>query len=246
MIKGKRFALFIVLITVCISGRAWPQQSPTKSQELAKWIMGIVVEKAKENEKQKRDSVTYDKRVIKSNLQRNPPQILETSVYQVCGQKGQSFERLVEKDGRPVRNARPKMSMLDLNSILLERYDFNLEGEELKEGRWYYIISFKPKEPIEKLPFENRYDEGINRTSGQLYVDIEKFYLRQMDGKLTNTFPKALGIFEMKDFTILFEQEEFEGVTVPSHLVLTYRYRVFWGETHEKLEYTYSNRQKIQ
>lgn len=219
-------------------------QYSDKPQELATWIMGIVVQKARENEKQKRDLVTYDKKVVKSNIQRNPPRVLETSVYSVYGENGRSFEKLKERNGRNITNARPEMSQWDLNSIITERYDFNLEKEEFMEGRWYYVISFKPKEPIDKLPFEDRLDEGFNRAVGYLFIDLEKFYLKRMEGRLSNRFTKALSIFEMKDFSLTFEQSEFEGIIVPSSLVLTYRYRVFWGETSEKLEYSYSNHQK--
>lgn len=242
---GIRPAIFLLLIIVFFSSKAWPQQSPTKSQELAKWIMSIVIERAQENEKIKRSYTAYDKKVVKTNLQKNPPQTIETSVYQVYGEGGKSLEKLKERDRRPIRNARPEISMLDFNAILIERYNFNLEREELIEGRGYYVINFKPKEPIDKLPFEDRFDEGINRTTGHLYVDMEKFYLKSMEGRLISTFVKALSIFEMKDFTIVFKQEEFEGVVVPSSLVLTYKYRVFWGDTYEKLEHTYENRQKL-
>ena len=223
---------------------AWPQQNSTKPQELAKWIMGIVVAKAQENEKIKRSHITYDKKVIKYNFEINPPKIMETSIYQIYGQNGQSFEKLVQRNGQPVRNARPEIGMADFNSILLERYNFNLNREELIDGRWYYVIDFRPREPIDKLPLKNRLDEGINRTAGYLYIDMEKYYLKQMKGHLIASFGKGLNIFEMQDFTFLFEQEIFEGVVVPSSIVLTYKYRVFWGETREKLEYTYSNRRK--
>lgn len=240
-----RLSVSLLIILLFLSGNANSQENREKSKELAGWIMKIVVRKAKENEEIKRKSIAYDKKITKSNLGENPPQIVETSIYEIYGNNGKSMERLKEKNGHKVNNARPEISELNLDIILIERYEFDLEGEELINGRGYYIISFKPKEPIGKLPFENRMDEGINRTKGRLYVDMERFYVQKLEGRLTGTFTKALSIFEMKDFNIDMRQEEFEGIIVPSSLVLVYKYRVFWGDTHEKLEYVYSNRKKV-
>ena len=241
---GPRLALTasLLIIGLLLPQDTASQSSPTKSQELAKWIMGIVLEKGQENEKLKRAHVTYNKKVIKSNLKKYPPQVLETSIFHIYGQNGQSFEKLIERDQRPTRNAQAEVSKLDFNTILLQRYDFNLDRDEFVNGRGYYVIGFKPKEPIDKLPFEDRLDEGLNRAAGYLYVDMEKLYLKRMEGKLNNSFSKGWGAFEMEDFSLIFEQEEYERIIVPSSLVLTYKYRVFWGDTHEKIEYFYNNR----
>lgn len=217
-----------------------PEDTKT-SQDLASWIMHIVIDKGEENEKIKRNHITYDKRMVTYNLKNNPPLVIESSVVEIYGDDNKSMERLKEQDGRPVRNARPKQGQFDFNRVLTERYDFNLEKEVFENGRGYYRISFQPKEPINKLPFENRFDEGINRMAGYLLVDMEKFYVKQLEGHLIQSFTKALGIFEMRDFTLNLEQEEFEGAVVPKFMVVTYRYRVF-RETYEKQEYFYSNR----
>lgn len=214
----------------------------TSKEELAKWIINIVLEKGRDNERMKKEYIIYDKTVIKYNLGENPPQEKERLVYEIYGQNGRSMERLKEKDGKPVKNSQPEASKLNFNELIVERYDLNLEREIISDGRGYYVISFKPKN--EQLPFNDRLDEGINRTAGYLYVDMEKFYLKRLEGKLTNSFSKAMNIFEMKEFSIEYEQEEFESVVVPSKMVLNYKYRVFWGDTHEELRYLYSNRQR--
>ena len=248
--KGKCMKLWVILpILLLFSGNAIaqsttdqePQDKP--SGKLANWIMHLVVNKGEENEQIKRDRITYNKKVVKYDLKKTPPQIIETSIYQIFGDGGKSLERLIEKNGKLIKNDRPKPGKLSFNEILLERYNFNLEKEELIDGRGYYVISFKPKEPMNRLPINDRMDEGVNRTAGILYVDMEKFYLKRMEGNLTKNFSKALGIFEMRDFSIIFEQEEFEEVIVPSSIVVTYKFNiVLWGETYEKLEYSYSDR----
>ncbi|OGN00524.1 MAG: hypothetical protein A3B91_01100 [Candidatus Yanofskybacteria bacterium RIFCSPHIGHO2_02_FULL_41_29] len=235
-------AILLILPGSVTPGEAQPQQVQTGSKELADWIMKLVLEKGHENEKLKRDLIKYDKTITKSSLERNPPRVIETSVYEIYGLNGNSFEKLKERNGQQIRNARSETSKLNFNDILLKRFDFDLKGEELMDGRGYYIISFKPKEPINSLPFDDRMDEGINRMTGSLYIDMEKFYLKRLEGRLTNSFTRIMNIFEMKDFSIKFEQEEFEKIIVPKHLELTYRYRVILGETHERLEYSYNNR----
>ena len=224
-----------------------PDNKPvsTQSTELAEWIMKIVVDKGEQNEKIKRRQVTYNKVVTKSDMGKNPPQIKETSVYEIFGRDEESLELLKEKNGRPIRNAQPEKGKFNPNVILLERYMFDLIKIDFINGRGYYMIAFKPKEPIDQLPFNDRMDEGINRAAGYLQIDMEKFYLVRMEGKLINKFSKALSIFEMKDFVLIFEQEEFEGVVVPKYMSLIYKYRVFWGDTHEKLEYVYNNRKFV-
>lgn len=244
--RPSKWLLFGVFLIFIISAtEISPQTEKQSSKDLGRWIMGIVVKKAQENEILKRERIVYDKKVAKYNLSETPSEIIETSVYEIYGHLGKSMEKLKEKNGKKINNAKPEASELNLDTILLERYEFNLEREEMIGERGYYIISFKPKEPIGRLPFETRRDEAINRTRGNLYIDMEKFYVRRLEGQLLETFTKALSIFEMKDFTIDIRQEEFEGIIVPSSLVLIYKYRVFWGDTHEKLEYNYLNRRII-
>ena len=122
-----------------------------------------------------------------------------------------------------------------------ERYDFQLFGEELINGRGYFLITFQPKEPISRLPFNNRMDEGINRMHGFLYVDIEDLHVWKLEGQLTKSFSQAANIFEMKNFQIVLTQEKRFGVVVPLSLNITYSYRVLWRHTSESLIYTYSD-----
>jgi len=236
--------IFLFFILFLKTGFCQNSQNNPKSEALARWIMDITIKKNLENEAIKRQYVTYRKHVLKYNLEKDSSNAVanETEVYEIYGQNGNSMERLVQKGRRRIQNSVPKKSAIDFNNILAERYVFNLEREEIIDGRGYYIISFRPKEPINALPVKVRIDEGINRMIGTLRIDMENFHLKKLDGHLGYELKKGWGIFEMKSFTINLRQEEFESILVPDSMVITYEYHVLFGSTHEKLEYSYSDR----
>ena len=241
--------LTAIALFLPLSSSSYSQTQDQTSEKLGTWIMERVIRNAEENEKIKRDHITYNKTVYKRNLEKDPPELKSVERFNIYGNEGQSIEKLVERaainKGKvtkkvAVTNAKPQVSNLNFNSIIGERYNFRLVGEELLNGRGYFLIAFQPKEPLDQLPFNERLDEGINRMYGTLYVDIEELYVWKLEGQLTASFSKAASIFEMKDFSIILMQERKFGVVVPLSLTITYRYRVFFGHTHERLIYTYS------
>ena len=216
------------------------------NDSFADWLMPKVLANLDVNEKVRRKFVTYDKIRTIDNLGRNPALRKSTEKFQIYGRGSRSYEKLIWKNGQIQNNQRPKESMLDLHQILSERYVYSAQmpREKTKDGRWYFVIDFKPKAQ-DKLPWNNLEDEGINRLEGSLWIDIETMDIIRMEGAIPQPFNGRKGIFftySVYEFRMNMEQEVFSGVMVPKKGEFIMHFDS-WAipETYEKHTYTYEN-----
>ena len=122
--------------------------------------------------------------------------------------------------------------------------NFRKVREEIIDGRGYFVITFEPNAPPDKLPSEDLYDKGINRSTGILYVDMEKFYVRRFESKITEGFSAYL-FGQAEDFQLFVEQEEKFGVVVPKQVVYMVRGSFLWIKHHERKSSTYGNHKDL-
>src|SRR3989344_2589659 len=106
----------MMLSFIFIPDQTLKSQPAQEDQEMANWIMKKVVEKSLENERIKRQYITYDKHQITEDLTTKPIKT-KTEIFQIYGQNGQSMERLIESGGRPVKE-RGRASQLDFTNTL--------------------------------------------------------------------------------------------------------------------------------
>ena len=143
---------------------------------------------------------------------------------------------------------RGKPSGLDFNDTLANKYlprmNFRKIREEIIDGRGYFVITFEPNAPLNKLPSEDLYDRGINRSTGTLYVDMEKFYVKRFESKIIEGFSAYL-FGQAEDFQLFVEQEEKFGVVVPKQVTYTGKGHLFWMKYHERKSSTYGNHKDL-
>lgn len=241
MNKKTCLVLLVSVILLFFDKMAKAQESAKSEEEFTAWLMKKVAEKAAENEKIKRDYLTYDKTVTKYDMRGGFSKARGVETFRVYGEHGKSMEKMTEKNGRKI-NTKPEESELDFGRIMAERFDFSFKEQVLINGRGYFVINFKPKTPINKLPFNNDMDECINRMSGVLYIDVEKLYMYRLQGRLMSPFKKGpFGLLNIKGFSLRVEQEEKFGVIVPKYIEITLIGRVVFSDLNEGHVYTYSN-----
>lgn len=244
-----RFLIVTTIVATLSPTRVQSQQKQTgeKSQdELVEWIMNRVIEKSLENEKIKRQFITYDKYQTIEDLTNNPP-TQEKEVFNIYGENGQSMERRIRVSGRSVRE-RSKASTLDFTKTLAEKYlprmIFRKIREEIINGRGYFVITFEPKDSPDRLPTKDWIDRGINHSSGVLYVDMEKLFIWKFESRITEIF-SAYFFGQAENFQIYVEQEEKFGIVVPKQVVYTIKYKFLWITTHERKTSTYGNHKDL-
>ena len=202
--------------------------------------MGHVIEKARQNEVAKRAHLTFFKHVVFENMETQPPTIIKTETYRIVGNNGRSLEQLIRRNGIPITTAPLSPGTFDFGEALATRYTFTLQGEEIINERAYFRIIFEPKEPRERLPTHTREDEGINRMTGVVLVDMEDFTVWKVEGRVDESFRKA-GIFKLNHFELTFEQERKFDIMVPKTMIIVLNYSTLGFETHERRTYTYSD-----
>ncbi len=247
MRKKLPFLLIFSILFLVFSANLKSQQD----DRLAVWIMEKVIEKSLENEKIKRQYVTYDKYQRIEDLTKQPPKIKKES-YRIYGENGYSMERLFEitdeNDKQRLVDEKSKQSKLDFNDMLAKKYlprmTFRKIREEIINGRGYFVITFEPKAPPDQLPSKDLYDNGINRSSGTIYIDMEKFYPWKFESKLVEGF-SAYVVGQAEDFQISVEQEERFGIVVPKQVVYTIKYKFLWITTYERRISTYGNHRDL-
>lgn len=249
--KEKFNFLLILSILFIVSGINPKSQQNEQVDHLAVWIMEKVVEKSLENEKVKRQYITYDKYQQTEDLTKKPTETKEEA-YNIYGENGHSMERLfrvTDETGRQRSvKEKGKQSKLDFNNLLASKYlprmILRKIKEEVVDGRGYFVITFEPKAPPDQLPSEDLYDNGINRSSGIIYVDMEKFYPWKFESRLTTGFTAYL-VGQAEDFQMNVEQEERFEVVVPKKVVYTVKYKFLWITTHERKTSTYGNHRDL-
>lgn len=214
----------------------------------SEFIMKTVLVKTKENEPLKRAGLTY-KRVYDVYNLNEKEQVIDRDKEEVTLVEPGGRERLVERNGKPVRGGSAsgqKFNLLTVFEATTKLHDFSIIRIEMVEGKPSYVISFKPK-PNQKSAGD--VENVIARSEGVMYVDIEKFYIKRLSARMVRPYSpwKALGGFNLSRADIEMVQEEFNGIVVMGSVTITDRYwSLFRGTVFEKQTYTYKDYQQSQ
>lgn len=212
------------------------------------FIIKTVLEKTAENEPLKKATLTYQRIYDVYNLNEQE-QVTNRAKEEVVLIEPGGRERLVEKDGKPVRDGSisgQKFNLLAVFKALTKLHNFSIVRIELVEGRPSYVISFKPK-PNQKSSGD--VENVIVRSEGVMYVDIEKFYIQRLSARMLRPYSpwRALGGFNLSRADIEMVQEEFDGIVVMKSVTITDRYwSVTRGTVFEKQTYTYQDYKQVQ
>jgi hypothetical protein len=224
-------------------------------------IVQKMVERAKawkEKDENEEKQISYSERMVTDKLQ--PDGTLknhEEKVYQVTPVKGEPTPKLVLKNGKPPspsdlkeeearlrkeREASRKRKdsdpddTIELNEELVGKYDFEMVGEEVVEGRPAYVLTFKPKS--KNLPVRRKLDYALNRIAGKVWVDQEDYELAKVDMRLTESAQLWWGLLaSLREFTLAFEQTKLpDGCWFVKHFDMTVDVRFLFARIHQKQE----------
>lgn len=118
----------------------------------------------------------------------------ETRLYESIPIDDSAFERLVEKDGRPLKNKerlkedrreaefREKLNQgkppeedenkrMVFDEDLINRFRFEVQARETVNGLDCWALSFEPRQG--DLPVRRRIDRTLNKSAGRIWVDTE-------------------------------------------------------------------------
>jgi len=214
----------------------------------AQEILKKAIERAKWSDEQKfenkyawmRHQITeqYDS---KGNVKRR-----EDKVYQVFPIDGESYSRLVRKDGKSLagrelrgeqenerkfretvarkkrqpHSAHRKKDYVDdlkFDAVLIARYQWDVTGREAVNGRSAFILSFQPRP---NWPTKRAIDWVLNRAAGRLWVDEKDYEIARVDLHLVENVSAWGGILaSVKKFVLRFEQTKVDQMAwLPSYI----------------------------
>jgi hypothetical protein len=231
-------------------------------------ILDRAIATAKEQQESGAESAyTYLMTVRSEKLDKKGlPKKVETRLYENILLPGGSFERLIEKDGRPLtekekrkeakreKKYREKLEKgedpddnedsMAFDEELIGRYDFALEGIENIEGRPAFVISFKPKPG--KLPARRRIERALNKSRGVIWIDRESYALSRIEFELIESIRIWWGIIGSisKMSGILHFQRIDEEISFPSNFDFYIKGRMLFRSFHQNQQIRWSRIEK--
>jgi len=146
--------------------------------------------------------------------------------HQVYCRKGVTSEKVLTVSGRPQTAGEPQRPAHEgadsrgkeaaskrrhadnrenyLTPEIVDRFNFNLIGEETLNGRPSYQIAFAPKQPA--LPVHHTADRVLNRISGTVWVDAEEFEIARAEfslGSEVQFLGGVIGCLKKLAFTLM-------------------------------------------
>ena len=212
----------------------------------------------KERDENEEKRLAYSKRVVTNKLQADGAlKDREEKVYQVAPVKGEPTPKLIQKNGKPPspsdlkeeearlrkeREASQKRkdsdpeNTIELNEELVGKYDFEVVGEEVVEGRPVYVLNFQPKS--HNLPVRRKIDYVLNRIAGKVWVDEEDYEIAKANMRLTESAQLWWGLVaSLRGFSAAFEQTRLpDGCWFLKHLDWTIDARLLFTTLHQKQE----------
>ncbi|MGO8733434.1 MAG: hypothetical protein ACLQVM_11640 [Terriglobia bacterium] len=224
-------------------------------------IIHNLVERAKawkERDQDEEKQLAYSERVVTNKLQADGAlKDREEKVYQVAPVKGESIPKLIQKNGKPPspsdlkeeearlrkkreasqkRKASEPENAIELNEELVGKYDFEMAGEEVVEGRPVYLLTFQPKS--HNLPVRRKIDYVLNRMAGKVWVDQEDYEIAKANMRLTESAQLWWGVIaSLRRFSAALEQTRLsDGCWFLKHLDSTIDARFLLTTVHQKQE----------
>ena len=213
---------------VTTTTNAWPT---------ADFLVERVVERSAWNEAQQiRNRYSFTRRHITDELtDKGLLKDRQDRVYEATPIGGVSHSRLVLKDGQPLSAKEAKKETekerkaweasttglqqpitpdkgRSINQDLVQRFRFEVIGEEIFRGRRSYVLTMEPKSRV--LPVKQLQDNFFNKLGGKVWIDAADFEVAKAEISLREKVPILLNLVgAMNKFTIHFRKQRLpEGV----------------------------------
>ena len=208
------------------------------NQNPAEFIMRTVIQRALENDDLKKKHLEYKRtyKIEDLNSREEPTRLKKNEVTFISN----GLEKLIEKDGQPVKNGSGSAPGINFDNALANFYEFSLNEKPIimMAGRAYHVINFKPKR--NKNP-NGDIEEILSRLTGTIYIDIEKLFIYKLNAKLAESYKRGWFIYKLGRADIELEQKEFENIVVVNYFKVIDKYYVFGVETFERQMITYTD-----
>ena len=248
MARSLSWRYFLICLMIIFATEPVDSQKPQipVAPDTGESIIKYVLARAKENELQKKELLTYQRVFTINNLDDNEEEI-DTEREEVVLIDFGGKEKVIEAKlhGKPVKKNKttsPRFNLMNILDAMIKLDNFNVVRIEKIEDRHFYVISFNPKS---KMKPNGDTEDVIIRSEGEIYVDIEKFYIKKLSARLIRDYERALGLFSLSRANIEMELDEFKGIVVMKSIILVDKYWIiFKGSTFEKQKFTYKDYRK--
>ena len=201
---------------------------------------------------------TYSHRYHKQELDGGEVAKEIRDVYSVRPRDGEPFYELIEHNGRPAtaedRRREAKLrekfrkqfrsdqdtaaghSGFEFDRELTERFQAELVGRRILNGRSMFVLKFWPREG--KLPVNRRMDYALNKTMGEFWIDAEDYQLARVDFHLmepVKVWAGVLGSIPMLRGTLQLERVD-EGLWLPKKMHLKMLGRVLFSSVDQVVD----------
>ena len=191
----------------------------------------------------------------------------ERRLYEAFPIGEQTFERLVEKDGRPLTPQEEQKELkrrrefensvrkgestdaegqrVSFDEDLVQRYVFRLEGLEQRRGRSTYRLSYEPRSG--KLPVNRRIDRALNKADGKIWVDAESFEISAVTFNLREKMKLWWGIIgSISELSGRVERAEIEpDAWLPQRVDFYLKGRILFSSLHRRETAAWSGFERV-
>ena len=254
----RRSIYVVVLLAWTVTGaRLWGQDPAPQPSE--KEVLSRALERGLAREQQGVDRrYTHRLHRVVEKLDRDArPVRVEKFLYQVVYIDGMRYERLLEKDGKPLGKREQEAErrkeeafrrrlrrdgngdslnarVFRFNRDLVDRYRFRLTGTGEVNGRQAFVVSFEPKSG--KLPVRHRVDRALNNSKGRVWLDQESYDIARVEFRMFRTTRFGWGILgSISHVEGVLECREGEGGNwFPSFFRIYLKGRVLFRSMHTR------------
>jgi len=237
-------------------------------------ILKKTIERVKWSEEHKLEAkYTYTQRGTFEELDsRDNVKKHEDRVSQVLPIEGEPYARLMLKDGKPLSDKEERIEQererkfreglaerrrkraqgkkedteLELNEELVSKYQFDLTGRELVNGRPAFVLSFQPRSA--DLPVNRRLDRLLNKLAGKVWIDEKDYEICRVDLHLAENVSAWGGMLaSVRKFLFRLEQTKLDGaVWLPSFVDGYIDGRILIRSLHMRLKQQNSDFRRIE
>lgn len=246
ILKHPFFQCIVMLLVIGLKNEPSAGQSTQIliAPDTGESIMRSVIAKTKENEVVKKDLLTY-KRVYTLDNLNDSGQVTDRKKQEVTSIDFGGKEETVEVNGKPVKRAKstsPRFNLINVFDAILKLDDFNIIRIDKLGDRHFYVINFKPKPGAKP---NDDIENVIVRSEGELYIDIETFYIKRLSARLVRSYERAWGMFSLARANVEMEFQDFDNINVVKSVTLIDKYWVILkGDTFEKQVFVYQGYQR--
>jgi hypothetical protein len=210
------------------------------AKEVVRSAVEVVMQSRAEME---RRGITYHKKKDVFDTSSTPPQRKDEAVWLMWYEQGASRQKLIEKNGEPVANAREENPGPDALARLSVLYDYSWDSRPIQssEGTDYYVIRFKPHK--KKFRTKTRQEKVLARMVGVMYIEIKGRYVAGLFAELPESFRFGWGVGKVNRVSFLFRQREISGLVVFDEIIADFSYAVFGIQVDERHRYVYCDYQ---